>query len=538
MDVKTATEIAVLHHALVGVAEEMGEALKRAAYSPNIKERQDYSCALFDARGRLLAQAAHLPVHLGSMPASVAAVIRSVDFQKEGDFAVVNDPYDGGTHLPDITMVAPVYAGTTSWKTKDAVRVRRGRRLVGYVANRAHHADVGGAAPGSMSPQTDLIAEGLVIPPVLFERDGEISPGVLAVILANTRTPDERLGDLHAQLAACDRGIHRLIAIEQQHGSRKYQALCDALYKHGAQLLHGNFKSLERGSYLAEDALDDDGAGTTDIRICCTLTVSRDKLTFDFSDSDPQVRGGVNAVRAVTESAVFYSVLCLCDPRPPINHGCFEHIEVITKSDTVVDAKRPAPVAGGNVETSQRIVDVCLSALSQAAPGRVPAQSQGTMNNLTIGGIGPDGRHFTYYETIAGGCGGGPNRAGASATHSHMTNTLNTPVEALEHAYPLRVEEYSLRENSGGQGAHRGGDGVVRRVRTLVEARYGLLTDRRTHAPKGVGRGKPGRQGIDQVRNSDGDAEALEAKCSGELKPGEAIDVRTPGGGGWSRERS
>ncbi|MCA8918905.1 MAG: hydantoinase B/oxoprolinase family protein [Planctomycetes bacterium] len=533
MDVKTATEVAVLHHALVGVAEEMGEALKRAAYSPNIKERQDYSCALFDAQGRLLAQAAHLPVHLGSMPASVAAVISSVDFQKEGDFAIVNDPYDGGTHLPDITMVAPVFAGTTSWKAGGEVRVRRGRRLIGYVANRAHHADVGGAAPGSMSPQTDLIAEGLVIPPVLFERDGQISPDVLAIVMANTRTPDERLGDLHAQLAACDRGIHRVIAIEQQYGSKKFQALCNALYKHAAQLLRDNLKSLKRGSFRSEDVLDDDGAGTTDIRIRCSLTVSRDKLTFDFSDSDQQVRGGVNAVRAVTASASFYSVLCLCDPRPPINHGCFEHIEVITKPGTVVDAKRPAPVAGGNVETSQRIVDVCLGALAQAAPGRVPAQSQGTMNNLTIGGVGSDGKPFTYYETIAGGCGAGPGRTGASATHSHMTNTLNTPAEALEHAYPLRVEEYALREGSGGDGKHRGGDGVVRRIRTLVPATFGLLTERRTSSPKGAEKGKPGRQGINQVRYNDGEVEPVDAKCSGELEPGEAIDMRTPGGGGW-----
>jgi N-methylhydantoinase B len=518
MKIKTATDIAVLHHALVGVAEEMGEALKRAAYSPNIKERQDYSCALFDAKGRLLAQAAHLPVHLGSMPASVEAVIDK--YQTEfaaGDYAIVNDPYEGGTHLPDITMVAPVFEG---------------RRLLGYAANRAHHADIGGAAPGSMSPQTDLVAEGLVIPPIKFRRT-DWHPA-LGLILANTRTPDERMGDLQAQLAACDRGIQRLLNLEHRFGTGKFRTLCDGLYRHSAAILRDNLKTLGKGTFTAEDLLDDDGAGTTDIAIRLKLTVSRDGLTFDFSDSDPQVRGGVNAVRAVTASAALYSVLCLCDPLPPINHGCFEHIRAITKKGTVVDARRPAPVAGGNVETSQRIVDVCLAALAQAAPGRVSAQSQGTMNNLTIGGVAPNGEPFTYYETIAGGCGAGPKHAGASATHSHMTNTLNTPVEALEHAYPLRVEEYAIRENSGGEGKHRGGDGVIRRVRTLVPAQCGLLTERRVSAPRGAGKGKNGRQGINQLRTVDGEAEVLPAKCSEELQPGEAIEIRTPGGGGWN----
>jgi N-methylhydantoinase B len=522
MNLKTSTEIAVLHHALVGVAEEMGEVLKRSAYSPNIKERRDYSCALFDARGRLLAQAAHLPVHLGSMPASVHGVLARLKLQP-GEHALVNDPYSGGTHLPDITMVAPIHdAG----------------RLLGYAANRAHHADIGGAAPGSMSPQTDLMAEGLVIPP------SRLDDSLLALLLANTRTPEERRGDLGAQQAACDRGRLRLAEVVARHGHAEFSRLCNLLFKHSHAITRETLKTLKPGTYAAEDLLDDDGAGTSDIEIRLKLDVSRDRLTFDFSVSDPQVRGCVNAVRAVTQSAAFYSVLCLCEPRPPINQGCFECIEVITRPGTVVDARRPAPVAGGNVETSQRIVDVCLAALAQAAsrgprsaPGRVPAQSQGTMNNLTIGGMNPDGGHFTYYETIAGGCGAGPKHAGADATHSHMTNTLNTPVEALEHAYPLRVEEYALRDNSGGEGGHRGGDGVVRRVRTLVDARFGLLTERRINAPKGAGKGKPGRQGINQLRNSQGEAETMEGKCSGELRAGEAIEIRTPGGGGWTRPR-
>jgi N-methylhydantoinase B len=514
---KHAADIAVLHHALVGAAEEMGEALKRAAFSPNIKERQDYSCALFDARGRLLAQAAHLPVHLGSMPASVEAVLAELDLAP-GECAVVNDPYRGGTHLPDLTVVAAVYDDD---------------ELIGYTANRAHHADIGGASPGSMSPQTDLIAEGLILSPVLLRTAAGARTQAWGLILANTRTPTEREGDLNAQLAACDRGVSRLRELRTRLGAADFARQCLTLFRHSDAIARNTFAALKPGVYEAQDVLDDDGAGTLNIPLRLKLTVARGGVTFDFSESAPQVRGGVNAVRAVTASAAFYSVLCLCDPLPPINHGCFEAIHVITKPGTVVDAKRPAPVAGGNVETSQRIVDLCLSALAQAAPGRVAAQSQGTMNNVTIGGVAPNGEPFTYYETIAGGCGAGPKRAGASATHSHMTNTLNTPVEALEHAYPLRVEEYALREGSGGAGKHRGGDGVIRRVRTLVPAQFGLLTERRVSAPRGAGKGKNGRQGINTLITAEGDSEALDAKCSGELRPGDAIDIRTPGGGGY-----
>ena len=383
-----------------------------------------------------------------------------------------------------------------------------------------------------MAPQTDLVAEGLVIPPSKIEEAGCITD-VWTWIIRNTRTPVEREGDLWAQLKSCDRGMYRMHELEKRFGVKQFERLCGQLFKHSATLMRQTLKKLTKGVFAAEDVLDDDGAGTVDIPIRVKLKVTRDKLVFDFSDSAPQVRGGVNAVRAVTESAAFYSVLCLCDPRPPINHGCFECIDVVTRPGTVVDAQRPAPVAGGNVETSQRIVDVCLAALAQAAPGRVPAQSQGTMNNLTIGGVNQDGKPFTYYETIAGGCGGGPNKPGATATHSHMTNTLNTPVEALEHAYPLRVEEFAIRRGSGGRGKQPGGDGVIRRVRTLVDATFGVLTERRQSAPRGENGGENGRPGINQVRFVDGDAEAQDAKGEGRLAAGEAIDIRTPGGGGY-----
>ncbi|MCC6575405.1 MAG: hydantoinase B/oxoprolinase family protein [Planctomycetes bacterium] len=490
--------VSVLHHALVGAAEEMGEVLKRSAFSPNIKERQDYSCALFDARGRLIAQAAHLPVHLGSMPASVHAVIDRVEFKRDGDFAIVNDPYNGGTHLPDITMVAPVYEG---------------KALIGYAANRAHHADIGGAAPGSMSPQTELMAEGLIIPPMLLTRE------TLALVAANTRTPDERRGDLKAQQAACARGGQRLREAKQHWGGG-FDGLCDALVAHSRNLMRHSLKQLKPGVYRAADFMDDDGAGTTNIRVAVTLTVKRGgKLTFDFTGSAPQVKGGVNAVAAVTASACYYACLCLCDPVPPVNAGCFEDIRVIAPEGTIVNARRPAAVAGGNVETSQRIVDVCFAALAKAG-ARVAAQSQGTMNNVTIGGVNAKSATFTYYETIAGGCGGTDAQPGASATHSHMTNTLNTPIEALEHAYPLRVEEYSIREGA------KGGRGVVRRIRALVPCEFGLLTERRKRAPKG------GEPGVNRVCRAKGQVETLPAKCSGKLDSGDSLEIITPNADG------
>lgn len=510
-NVAQSAEISVFHHALVGAAEEMGEVLKRSAFSPNIKERQDYSCALFDARGRLLAQAAHLPVHLGSMPASVAAVVRALRGRlMPGTYAVVNDPYNGGTHLPDITLVAPVFSGRT---------------LIGYAANRAHHADIGGGAPGSMSPQTDLIAEGLVIPPMMLDE------AALALMLANTRTPHEREGDLAAQRASCLRGVKRMAAIWRREG-RAFAARCAELLEHSRALMLHSFKALRPGVYRSEDVMDDDGAGAVDIPIRLKLSVARHRLTFDFTGSAPQVRGGINAVLAVTQSACFYAALCFCDPVPPVNAGCFECVSVVAPEGTIVNARRPAAVAGGNVETSQRIVDVCLGALSQAAIGRGVAQSQGTMNNLTIGGTGA--WPFTYYETIAGGCGATPSHAGASATHSHMTNTLNTPIEALEHAYPLRVEEYSLRERAQHAAplqpaGNRGGAGIVRRMRALVPCEFGLLTERRKHAPRGLN--APDGMVGENALMRDGKKQSLPPKCSGRLEAGDALEIRTPSGG-------
>lgn len=510
-----ATQLTLLHHALAGVAEEMGEILKRSSRSPNIKERQDYSCALFDSQGRLLAQGAHLPVHLGSMPASVDAVLDAMTLV-DGDCAIVNDPYNGGTHLPDITLVMPVFDGN---------------RLLGYVANRAHHADIGGASPGSMAPQTDLIAEGLVIPPVLLMRAGERNSSIWPMILSNTRTPLEREADLLAQWASCRRGSERLIEVIQRVGVRRFGSLAGELMKQSTKGVQVVARGLKAGTYDAVEYLEDDGAGTENIALRLRLTVSSKGLTFDFRKSDPQVAGGVNAVRAVTTSSVLYSVLCLADPVPAINAGCFRPLRVVTSSGTVVDAKRPAAVAGGNVEASQRMVDLCFAAF-HAAGANVCAQSQGTMNNLTLGGVCPERGAFTYYETTAGGYGASRSSDGADSTHCHMTNTLNTPVEAMEHSYPVRVEEVSLRVNSGGSGEHAGGDGVTRRVRVLVDSDYAVLAERRRLAPKGIN-ADDGAVGAN-ILIRDKRKTKLPAKAQGTLRAGDAIEIRTPGGGGHS----
>ncbi|MBP9893131.1 MAG: hydantoinase B/oxoprolinase family protein, partial [Planctomycetes bacterium] len=376
---------------------------------------------------------------------------------------------------------------------------------------------------------TDLIAEGLVIPPVLFERDADIVRDVISIIRANTRTPEERTGDLLAQLFSCDRGISRLLGIERRMGSEQFTRLSEKLIAHSRALMRHSLAKLKPGVYRAEDMMDDDGAGATDIPIKVALTVKRGQLIFDFTGSAPQVRGGINAVLAVTQSACYYAALCFCDPVPPVNAGCFECIKVIAPEGTIVNARRPAAVAGGNVETSQRIVDVCLGALSQAASGRGCAQSQGTMNNVTIGGGGD--KPFTYYETIAGGCGATREHAGASATHSHMTNTLNTPIEALEHAYPLRVEEYSLR---GGRECpshqQKGGAGVTRRIRALVPCEFGFLTERRKHAPRGLHGATDGDIGDNTLMRA-GKKRNLPPKCSGRLETGDTLEIKTPSGG-------
>ncbi len=509
-------------HRFAGIAEEMGAVLQRSSSSPNIKERRDYSCALFDSGARVIAQGDHLPVHLGSMPRSVAWALAGGHLQP-GEIILLNDPFAGGTHLPDLTMVAPVYPP-------------EGDTPVFYVASRAHHADVGGMAPGSMTVATEIYQEGLRIPPVRLRRAAETEPDrdVVALLMANTRTPDEREGDLRAQMSSLDVGALRLIEIMRERGVEEMVTYAGHLLDYAERMTRSLITDLPDGTYRFEDCLDDDGMGSGPIPIRVAVTIDGDEATVDFSGSAPQCAGPLNAVEAVTLSATVYVFRCLLDPSVPPNHGSFVPIKLVAPEGTIVNAGPPAAVAAGNVETSQRLVDVLLGAMAQVAPERVPAASQGTMNNLSIGGIDPrTGKAFAYYETTGGGMGGRPQSRGPSAIHSHMTNTRNTPVEAIEHTYPFRVGCYGIRRGSGGAGKHRGGDGIVREIRLLAPATVSLLSERRVFGPFGLRGGQAGMPGCDTMIDSDGEERGIASKGMWQMRKGDAIRLETPGGGGW-----
>ncbi len=511
----------VLKHGFTMLAEEMGVVLMRSACSANIKERRDFSTAVFDGAGRMVAQAAHIPVHLGSMPLAVDAVLARGDLAR-GDMVLVNDPFCGGTHLPDMTLVRPVFLpGDT-----------RPRFLL---ANRAHHADVGGMAPGSLPLSNEIYQEGLRVPPVKLLRDDRIDRDLLALICANVRTPEEREGDLFAQVAANRVGEKRLLELVETHGVPVIAHACDALMEHGARMMGSVIAGIPDGVYRFEDVMDDDGVGARAIPIRCTVEIQGSRAVVDFRETAAEVRGSINAVRAITLSAVLYVFRLLAPESLPANAGCLRPIQVLTRPGTLTDARLPSAVAAGNVETSQRIVDVLLGALAQALPNRIPAASCGTMTNLAIGGRDPrTGVPFAYYETIAGGAGAGPEGDGASGLQTHMTNTRNTPVEALEQAFPLRVREYSLRSDSGGRGRHRGGEGIVKRFEILAPARVTLVAERQDHPPYGLEGGEPGACGT-HVLVRDGSRTRLPAKCTLEAQPGDVLVVETPGGGGWGR---
>jgi N-methylhydantoinase B len=511
------TTLEIYRALFTSVAEEMGVALRRTAFSPNIKERRDYSCAVFEANGRVIAQGDHMPVHLGSMPMAVAAALEVIDLE-EGDVVALNDPFAGGTHLPDVTLVMPVVSK---------------RRTLFYVANRAHHADIGGATPGSMGLATDIYGEGIRIPPIRLVRRGDLDADTMRLLLANVRGNVERRGDFDAQIGSLKTGSARLLEIIERRGERETTEYASQLINYSARLMRHTIASVPDGTYKAEDALDDDGIEDRPVTIRVQITIKGERALVDFNGSATQVAGAINAVEAITVSAVSYVFRCLVGGDAPASAGLMEPIEVVAPRGTVVNANPPASVAGGNVETSQRIVDVLFKALAQALPDRIPAASQGTMNNLTIGGIDTrNGQEFSYYETVAGGMGARPAADGMSGVHTHMTNSLNTPAEALEYAYPLRVREYRLRKGSGGKGKHRGGDGVVREIETLVAARMSLLCDRRKRGPYGLFGGEPGAVGINQLI-SNNKKEKLLSKGSHELKAGDRIRIETPGGGGW-----
>ncbi|QGY40822.1 hydantoinase B/oxoprolinase family protein [Pseudodesulfovibrio cashew] len=508
------------------IAEEMGVTLTHTAFSPNIKERRDLSCGVFDSSGDMIAQAAHIPVHLGSMPLSVKAAMRALPEDEgfePGDMVMLNDPFRGGTHLPDITVVAPVFA---EGSTKPDF----------YVANRAHHADVGGMTSGSMPLSTSLFQEGLIIPPVRIIRRGMINRDILAMVLSNVRTPAEREGDFAAQFMANTTGVRRMIECIGKYGLDTCREYGAALMDYSERITRQAIAAIPDGTYDFEDCLDGDGVRTMDIFIRLRLTVNDDMAKLDFSDSDDQAEGSINAVRAITLSCVLYVFRALAAQDIPANAGCMRPVEVITREGSAVDALFPAAVAGGNVETSQRIVDVILGALSTAMPERIPAASQGTMNNVTIGN--PHGpAPFAYYETLAGGMGASPGGPGESAVHSHMTNTLNTPVEALEYAYPFLVREYAVRRDTGGEGQHRGGDGMIRDIELTAPCEGTVLSERRNHAPFGANGGEPGAPGQNTLTR-DGKTEELPGKFHRELRPGDRLRIETPGGGGYGAKQS
>lgn len=516
--VHEAIETEVFRHRVTAVAEAMGATLRRAASSPNIKERADFSCAVFDGRGRMLAQAAHIPVHLGALPTSVAAARHAARTWSPGDIMALNHPFLGGSHLPDITTVSAVFAA-------DA-----GRPAL-FLATRAHHADVGGSAPGSMAMAGDLFGEGLVLPPVRLVRGGTADRDLLAVLCANSRTPDERLGDLEAQVAAHRVGEHRLRELLAPSAAA-FQRTAAALLAYSERRTRAALAAFPAGTYRFRDLLESDGRGGEDLPIAVAVTLASGGMRVDFSGTAAQVRSGVNMPLAVTRSAVYYVLACLAGD-VPVNAGVFRCVRVSAPPGSLVNARPPAAVAAGNVETSQRVVDVLIGALAQASPQTMPAASQGTMNNITIGGLDPrSGRPFTYYETVAGGAGGGPKRSGASAVQVHMTNTRNTPVEAVETSFPVRVERYAVRTGSGGTGLHPGGDGVVRSLRLLVPARITVIAERQRVAPWGLAGGAAGAGGYALLEDQRG-PRRLPAKASLDAAAGTILHVATPGGGGW-----
>ena len=517
-------ELEIFKNLFHSAAEEMGAGLRRSAFSPNIKERRDYSCAVFDGAGRVVAMGDHMPVHLGSMPMSVAAALEAVELGR-GDIAMLNDPYAGGTHLPDITLVMPVLPLSP-----------HASQPLFYVANRAHHSDIGGAQPASMGLSEDIYQEGLRIPPVMLVRKEVVQRDVLAVLLSNVRTPAEREGDLMAQVAACRLGERRLQELLAGYGAPKIRFYLEALQAYSAQLMRQALMQVPEGTYAARDFLDDDGFSNQPVALRVAIRIGRGRARVDFAGSAPACRGSVNAVMAITTSAVFYAFRCLLGEEVPACAGLMDPIEVRAPLGSVLNAQPPAAVAAGNVETVQRIVDVLLRALAKALPHRIPAASSGTMNNLSFGGVDHrSGQAFAYYETIGGGMGARPTADGLSGVHTHMTNSLNTPIEALESAYPVRVRRYSLRRGSGGAGQYRGGDGIIREVEFLTAVRGSILSERRRLQPYGLAGGKPGKAGRNQLILPRG-VQELSSKAVFYAPEGSILRIETPGGGGWGKK--
>ena len=514
-------ELEIFQNILSSIAEEMGMVLVRAAFSPNIKERRDLSCAIFQSNGEMIAQAAHIPVHLGSMSFAVRAVLDEPDI-KEGDIFILNDPFRGGTHLPDVTCISPIFMG-------DKVEF--------FVASRAHHADIGGMTPGSMPLSTSIHEEGIIIPPSKLYNKGRLNKSLFKTILSSTRDPEEREGDFKAQIGALELGEKRLKAVVEKYSLEKIKEAGFELLDYSERIMRDVIRQIPEGVYEFEDYLDDDGVGTREIPIRATITISRGEARVDFRGSSSQVKGCLNAPLSVTTAAVLYVFQCLAPSGMPLNSGPLRAIEVLAEKGSILDAQFPAAVAAGNVETSQRIVDVVFGALASAIPEKIQAASAGSMSNITFGGKNPrTGKDFAYYETIAGGMGGRFGKHGVSGVHTHMTNTLNTPVESLERELPVMIDTYSIRRGSGGDGKYRGGDGIVRAYKFLSKATVTLITERRRFAPYGVQGGKPGKRGKNiLLRNKK--VKELPSKTTFEARRGDIVKIETPGGGGWGKKK-
>jgi len=513
----------VTRNAAAAVCEEMNATLVRTGYSPNIKERRDCSCALFDADAEMIAQAENMPVHLGAMPFSVRAAVSRFppETLDPGDAVLLNDPFEGGAHLPDLTLVTPVFHDGD---------------LVAFAANRAHHADIGGSRAGSVAADsTEIYQEGLRIPPVKLFEAGEPNDAVFELIRSNVRTPDERRGDLRAQEAANETGRERVTDLVERYGPDQFAAAVDEIKDYSERRMRAEIESLPDGTHRFVDVLDDDGAGNEDLPIEAAVTVDGDEVTVDFDGTAPQTTGAINAVFAVTASATYYAVRCVTDPDIPPNNGCYRPITVEAPEGTIVNPEPPAAVVGGNLETSQRVTDVVLGAFAEVVPERVVAGSQGTMNNVTFGGTDPrDGSPYAFYETQGGGFGGRAGKDGMDGVHVHMSNTMNTPAEVLETAYPLRVTRYELRQDSGGAGEFRGGLGLRRDIQVRDHtATFSLLADRHDHRPYGLLGGGDGESGSAVRIDPDGTETRLPQKSTHDLPPGTTVSIRTPGAGGY-----
>jgi len=498
------------------VCNEMGAVLQRAAFSPNIKDRMDFSCAVFGPKGELCAQAAHIPVHLGSMTYAMKSIVSSVSW-RSGDMLVLNDPFMGGTHLPDVTVIAPLYVD---------------QQCLGFVANRAHHANIGSNVPGSMPLSTCLKEEGVIIPPCFLIKAGVLQDDVLEQLMgenvdSSVRTQVE--GDFFAQVSANKRGESRLLSLVSQYSLTAYLDYLDALNDYGARLAQVSINQIPDGEYYFEDYLDCDGAGTENIKIAATVRVSYEGVSVDFTGTDKQVKGNVNCPLSVAAAAVYYVFRCLMPPHAPACAGIFQHIDLIAEPGSLLNARPPAAVAAGNVETSTRIVDVLLGALAQAIPERIPAASHGSMNNVAMGHRGDEGYLcWDYYETMGGGMGASVLGTGQNSVQTHMTNTLNTPIESLEQHYPLRVVRYGVRRGSGGRGHHVGGDGIVREIEFMSPSTVTLLTERRNRPPWGCGENTDGFTGKNSLNGIN-----LPPKCCIDVVEGDRLLIETPGGGGW-----